>query len=159
MIVFLDTNILGILCNRNALISESQECKNWFDTLFIRGVRFVTSDLCDYEVRRGSICSSIRSGKVAPGLEILNSWKTDGLLEFLAVSTIALDLAANLWARASTDGRSTRDEKNIDVDMIISAQYQIIRDEFPGRRAIVATTNLKHLSLFCDAAHWRDIRL
>jgi hypothetical protein len=159
MIVFLDTNILGILCNRNALIYESQECKRWFDTLFARGVRFVTSDLCDYEVRRGLIGSSMRAGKIAPGIEVLNSLKTDGLIEFLPVSTLALDLAANLWAKASIDGRSTRDEKNIDIDIIISAQYQIMKDEFPGRRVVVATTNLKHLSLFCDAANWRDIRL
>lgn len=48
---------------------------------------------------------------------------------------------------------------NVSIDIIISAQYQIIRDDFPRRRVIVATTNLKHLSLFCDAAHWRDIRL
>jgi hypothetical protein len=159
MIVFLDTNILGLVTNANASFDECQQCEKWFSILSIRGVRFVTSDLCDYEVRRGLIGSSMRAGKIPPGIEVLNSLKTDGLIEFLPVSTLALDLAANLWARASIDGRSTRDEKNIDIDIIISAQYQIIRDEFPGRRVVVATTNLKHLSLFCDAANWRDIKL
>jgi hypothetical protein len=90
---------------------------------------------------------------------LLDSLKTDSPLQFLPVSTEAFDLAASLWARASNDGRTTRDEKNIDVDIIISAQYQLIRDEFPGRKVVVVTTNLKHLSLFCDAANWRDIKL
>jgi predicted nucleic acid-binding protein len=159
MIVFLDTNILGLVCNKNTSFDESQQCKKWFDTLFLRGVRIVTSDLCNYEVMRGLKTSSIRSRLVAPGIKSLESLKSDGFLEFLPVATEALDLAADLWARASTSGQTTRDEKDIDIDIIISAQYQLLRDEFPGQRVIMATTNLKHLSIFCEAAHWRDIKL
>jgi hypothetical protein len=159
MIVFLDTNILGLVCNKNTSFDESQQCKKWFDTLFLRGVRIVTSDLCNYEVMRGLKTSSIRSGQVAPGIQSLESLKSDGFLEFLPVATEALDLAANLWAGASTSGRTTRDEKDIDIDIIISAQYQLLKDEFLGQRVIMATTNLKHLSIFCEAAHWRDIKL
>jgi hypothetical protein len=105
------------------------------------------------------LSSSMRSKQPVPGIDLLDSLKTDSPLQFLPVSTEAFDLAASLWARASNDGRTTRDEKNIDVDIIISAQYQLIRDEFPGRKVVVVTTNLKHLSLFCDAANWRDIKL
>jgi hypothetical protein len=159
VIVFLDSNILGLISNPNALFDECQQCEKWFTTLSIRGVRFVTSDICHYEVSRGLISSSIRLGKIVPGIEILNLLKTDGFLEFLPVSTEALDLAANLWARASNDGQTTRDDKNIDVDIIISAQYQIIKDKHLGRQVVVATTNLKHLSRFCDAARWQDIKL
>jgi hypothetical protein len=159
MIVFLDSNILGLISNANTAFDESQQCERWFATLSIRGVRFVTSDICDYEVRRGLISFSLRSGRIPSGIRILDSLRTDGLLEFLAVSTEAWELAANLWARASNEGLTTRDEKNIDVDIIISAQYQLLRDEYPGRRVMVATTNLKHLSRFCDAAWWQDIKL
>jgi hypothetical protein len=159
MIVFLDTNILGLICNKNVSFDECQQCKKWFDTLFLRGVRIVTSDLCHYEVMRGLISSSIRSNEPAPGIKSLELLKTDGFLEFLPVSTEALNLAANLWARASTSGQTTRDEKDIDIDIIISAQYQLLKDEFPGQRVIMATTNLKHLSIFCDAANWRDIKV
>ena len=159
MIVFLDTNILGLICNKNISFEECQQCKKWFDTLFIRGVRLVTSDLCHYEVMRGLISSSIRSGKEAPGLKSLEILKTEGFLEFLPVATEAFGLAADFWARASTSGQTTRDEKDIDIDIIISAQYQLLKDEFPGQQVIVATTNLKHLSLFCNAANWRDIKL
>jgi hypothetical protein len=159
MIVFLDTNILGLICNKNISFDECQQCKKWFDTLFLRGVRIVTSDLCHYEVMRGLIDSSIRSNEAAPGIKSLELLKVDGFLEFLPVSTEALDLAANLWARAFTSGQTTRDEKDIDIDIIISAQYQLLRDEFPGQQVIMATTNLKHLSIFCDAANWRDIKI
>lgn len=159
MIVFLDSNILGLISNANTSFDECQKCDKWFTTLSIRGVRFFTSDICDYEVRRGLISSFIRSGKIPPGIDILNSLKTNDCLEFLPISTEALDLAANLWARASNEGLTTRDDKNIDVDIIISAQYQILKDEYPGRQVIVATTNLKHLSRFCDAARWQDIKL
>jgi hypothetical protein len=159
MIVFLDTNILGLISNSNTSFDECQQCDKWFTTLSVRGVRFVTSDICDYEVRRGLISSFIRSGKLASGINGLNSLKTDGLLEFLPVSTDSLDLAANLWATASNEGLTTRDDKNIDVDIIISAQYQLLKAEYPGQHVIVATTNLKHLSRFCDAARWQDIKL
>jgi hypothetical protein len=159
MIVFLDSNILGLISNSNVSFDECQQCDRWFTTLSVRGVRFVTSDICDYEVRRGLISSFIRSGKLASGINILNSLKTDGILEFLPVSTESLDLAANLWARASNEGLTTRDDKNIDVDIIISAQYQILKADYSGQRVIVATTNLKHLSRFCDAARWQDIKL
>jgi hypothetical protein len=159
MIVFLDSNILGLISNTNSLFDECQQCEKWFYTLSSRGVRFITSDICDYEVRRGLIGSLIRSGKPSPGIDVLDALRMDGFLEFLSVSKESLNLAANLWARASNEGLTTRDDKNIDVDIIISAQYQILEEEYPGQRVVVATTNLKHLSRFCDAARWQDIKL
>jgi hypothetical protein len=159
MIVFLDSNILGLISNTNSSFDECLQCEKWFNTLSIRGARLVTSDICDYEVRRGLISSFIRSGKPAPGIAMLDALRIDGFLEFLSISTKAFDLAANLWARASNEGLTTRDDKNIDVDIIISAQYRILEAEYPGQRVVVATTNLKHLSRFCDAARWQDIKL
>jgi predicted nucleic acid-binding protein len=159
MIVFLDSNILGLICSTNAFFEEANQCQKWFESSFARGIRLMTSDICDYEVRRGLISSALKSQKSVAGLDLLDALKVDSPLEFLPVSTETFKLAANLWARAASEGHTTRDKRNIDVDIIISAQYQILRDEFPGRRVIVATTNLKHLSRFCDAANWRDIKL
>ncbi len=159
MIILLDSNILGLICNDNSSFDEARECQRWFYSLSARGARLITSDISYYEVMRGLISSSIRSSKDAPGIKSLESLKTDGLLEFLPVATEAFDLAAKLWARASTSGQTTRDEKDIDFDIIISAQYQLLKNEFPGQQVIVITTNLKHLSIFCEAAHWRDIKL
>jgi hypothetical protein len=163
MIVLLDSNTLGILAKPKRSFDrpadESQACQNWFYGLLSRGNRILTSEISDYEVRRGLVSDLIKSQKSPLGLRVLDTLATDGLLEFLPVSKRVLILAANLWAEAASLGKQTSDSKNIDADMIISAHYQILRDDYPGQQVIVATTNLKHLSLFCEAAHWQDIKL
>ena len=158
MIVFLDTNTLNFLCNPNQF-AEAVECEKWFYTSYSRGVSFFTSDLCDYEIRRGLIASCIRSNKNSKGLSILNQCRNDGYISFLAVTKEVLDIASELWARSSVNSQSNKDVKNIDVDIIISAHCQLLSDNQPGQRVIVATINIKDLSIYCEAANWQDIKL
>ncbi|WP_211293293.1 hypothetical protein [Brunnivagina elsteri] len=66
--------------------------------------------------------------------------------------------AAYLWASARSQGIPTADNKSLDVDIIISAQWQILKENFPGRYVVVVTTNVKHLSRFTEAKVWRDIK-
>jgi hypothetical protein len=161
MIVFLDSNILGKIAksdrNFDEAVDESSLCKRWVDNLLREGHRVLTSDICDYEVRRGLLSDRIRSGKMPPGIIELDRLIEDGLIEFLPVSREALTLAADLWTNAVADGQTTRDRKNIDVDIIISAQCQILQADNRGQQVIVATTNIKHLSRFCDAVIWQEI--
>ena len=56
MIVFLDSGVLGLLSSPRDT-GEAGDCKEWFFRLLSRSVYIVTSDLCDYEVRRGLILS------------------------------------------------------------------------------------------------------
>lgn len=158
MIVFLDTNTLNFLCNPNNL-SEAIECGKWFYTYYSRGVTFYSSDICDYEIRRGLIASSIRDGKVSEGLSLLDDLRADGYILFSPIANETLNIASALWARSSVNSQSNKDVKNIDVDIIISAQYQLLVEENPGQRVVVATTNIKDLSIYCEAANWQDIRL
>lgn len=158
MIVFLDTNTLNFLCNPNNL-SEAIECEKWFYTYYSRGVTFYSSDICDYEIRRGLIASSIRDGKVSEGLSLLDDLRADGYILFSPIANETLNIASALWARSSVNSQSNKDVKNIDVDIIISAQYQLLVEENPGQRVVVATTNIKDLSIYCEAANWQDIRL
>ena len=158
MIVFLDTNTLNFLCNPNKL-SEAIACEKWFYTYYSRGVTFTTSDICDYEIRRGLVASSIRSRKESEGLSLLNNLRTDGYINFLTVTKEVLDIASELWARSSVNSKSNKDVKNIDVDIIISAHYQLLSDNQPGQRVIVATINIKDLSIYCEAANWQDIKI
>ncbi len=158
MIIFLDSNVLGLLCNVNGF-SEGVDCRRWFNHSYNRGASFFTSDICVYEVRRGLLKASIGLDQPVPGLSALNDVRTEGFLEFSIVSTEVLDLAAEIWAEAAADGRTTRDDKNIDVDIIISAHYQVLVDTYPGQKVIVATKNLKHIARFCEGANWRDIKL
>jgi hypothetical protein len=158
LIVFLDTNTLNFLCNPNNL-SEAVECEKWFYTYYTRGVTFYSSDICDYEIRRGLIASSIRNRKISEGLSLLDDLRSDGYILFSPIANEVLNIASELWARSSANSQSNKDIKNIDVDIIISAQYQLLVEGNPGQRVIVATTNIKDLSVYCEAANWQDIRL
>lgn len=85
--------------------------------------------------------------------------RSDGYILFSPIANEVLNIASELWARSSANSQSNKDIKNIDVDIIISAQYQLLVEENPGHRIIVATTNTKDLSVYCEAANWQDIRL
>ncbi|PSB55783.1 type II toxin-antitoxin system VapC family toxin [Chamaesiphon polymorphus] len=163
MIVFLDTNVLGLLAKPKKCFDESSDesyqVQQWFYGLLSKGVRVVTSTLCDYEFRRGLLEPSNRSTELAPGLIELDDIAARGILEFIAVSREDSILAAQLWVDAQADGRPTSDKKKIDIDVIISAQCLTLQKENPGQKVIMATTNTKHISRYCDSADWREIKL
>jgi predicted nucleic acid-binding protein len=81
------------------------------------------------------------------------------LIDFLPLTRDVMELAADLWARARSEGKATANDKNIDGDMIIAAHWSILSDRYPGREVIVVTTNVKHLGYFTNAYTWRDINL
>jgi hypothetical protein len=51
MIIFIDSSVLEQLCNPNST-DDLAALENWFERSLIR-CTFVTSMVCDYEVRRG----------------------------------------------------------------------------------------------------------
>jgi hypothetical protein len=57
MIVFIDSNTLGLIANPHTNLEDkkynpdAENCQRWFANLLHRSVRFVTSDICDYEKR------------------------------------------------------------------------------------------------------------
>jgi len=58
MIVFLDTGVLGLASSpKNS--GDVFACKQWLFHLIARGVFVVTSDICDYEVRRSLMVVSL----------------------------------------------------------------------------------------------------
>jgi hypothetical protein len=91
--------------------------------------------------------------------EYLKESRSWGYILFSPIANEVLNIASELWARSSVNSQSNKDIKNIDVDLIISAQYQLLVEENPGQRVVVATTNIKDLSVYCEAANWQDIRL
>jgi hypothetical protein len=66
-------------------------------------------------------------------------------------------LAAQFWAEARKTGKPTADHNALDADMILAAQAKL--EEINGNQVIVATTNVKHLSLFVDAREWQSIEV
>ncbi len=153
MIVFIDTGILGLLANPNKK-GEAAEVEQWLLSLLSRGVLVLTSDICDYEVRRNLILESLRKpniNSVASLDEIKN------LITFLPISNEVMIEAAGLWAQARIQGIPTADDKSLDADIIICAQYKILEQEYPGIYIVIATTNVKHLSRFTEAKKWQEI--
>ncbi len=155
MIVFIDTGVLGLLSSPNDE-SEAQKCQQWLYYLLSKGVYVISSDLCDYEVRRSLILNKMRQSKYQ-GLDNLD--KLEDLIDFLPITKPVMKCAAQLWAMSRRQGMPTTDEKNIDADVIIAAQCQLFQQENLGQNLIIATTNVKHLSRFVQAQRWQDVRL
>ncbi len=85
MIVFLDSGVLGILANPNK-IGEASDCEQWLLGLLSKGVSVLTSDICDYEVRRSLILES----KKKPNINSLES--LDELQEIITFFPLTSDL-------------------------------------------------------------------
>jgi predicted nucleic acid-binding protein len=154
MIVFLDSVTLGILSSPGER-SEIEECQDWLYGLLARSAYVVSSYLCDYEVRRSLILTSITKNK-PQDINKLDSLHQ--MVDFLPVSQDVLKKAAQLWAETRRKGKPTADIKNIDVDIIIGATCQLLQAEYPGQFLVVATTNVKHISQFVEAKVWQEIQ-
>lgn len=153
MIVILDTGVLGWMCNPNSH-PKAIEYRKWLYKLLSRSVIVNTSEICMYEVKRGLILASQSAGSFE-GIERLNDLRK--VIDFLPITTKVLEEASILWASAQSKSQGTSNPKNIDVDIILCAQWKILQDESPGRRVVVVTENLRDLSRFADADSWKNI--
>lgn len=115
----------------------------------------ITSDICEYEVRRSLILASFTNPTVK-GIENLD---VQQVIDFLPLTKSVIREAAQLWAESRSQGIPTADDKNIDADIIIAAQWKVLTEEFPGRYIVIATTNVKHLERFTKAKDWKNINL
>lgn len=153
MIIFLDTSVLGKLSNPNPY-PEALQCQIWFERLSARGVYFTSSELCFYELKRGLILAKKR-GDSGQGLEKLKDLRQ--LIDVLEIDEQTADLAAEIWSLSRLQGSPTASDTSLDIDIIISAHWQLLKQQFEGRYIVIATTNVKHLSLFAEAQEWNNI--
>jgi predicted nucleic acid-binding protein len=153
MIVFLDSGIIGLLSSPNDR-ELAINCQSWLYRLLSRSVYVVSSDICDYEVRRGLELALHKNPHVS-GLSRL-----DGLaqiIDFLPTERVVLQRAAKIWAEARITGQGTAGDRELDADIIIAAHWLILTEEYPGQAVTIATTNVKHLSRFTIARSWDEI--
>lgn len=141
-IVLLDAGPLGMISNPSAT-PANLKCYNWVESLLISGARIIVPEIADYEVRR----ELLRAGKIT-GLARLDLLKNT--LDYARLTTSVMLKAAELWAEARNQGRTTADAKALDCDVILAAQALALK-------GIVATENVGHLSLFVKAKSWREI--
>ena len=137
-----------MLCNPTALSPETIACNLWLEDRLSQGYDFAVPEIADYEIRR----ELLRGGR-APSLRRLDSLKAT--LMYVPISTPIMLRAAELWALARQRGRPTARDEALDGDMILCAQWDWARAHFD--EVVIATTNPRHLSEFCDARVWREL--
>ncbi|MEQ8971131.1 MAG: type II toxin-antitoxin system VapC family toxin [Coleofasciculus sp. C1-SOL-03] len=160
MKVLLDSGVLALLVSPIQDMSEAKEneiyqCTEWFYSLLSKGVFILASEISDYEVRRELI--RIKS----EGIKRLNDFRDTELIDFLPLDTNIMQKAAYFWADARQNHIPTSDDKNIDADMIISAQWSILSEAYPGQAVYIATKNIRHLKIFAKeyAMEWINIKI
>jgi predicted nucleic acid-binding protein len=144
-IIMLDTGPLGMVTNPNSN-PKNQACTVWLLAQARANHRIVIPEIADYELRR----------------ELLRANKTNGLarleqfisrFEYLPLTTTAMRNAATFWAEARRTGQPTASDAALDGDMILVGQWQSLNDS----SAIIATTNVQHISRFANTALWEAV--
>ncbi|MEE3716085.1 nucleic acid-binding protein [Tumidithrix elongata RA019] len=123
-------------------------CQMWLKSLLQRGERVVIPEIADYEVRR-----ELLRANLLRSVRRLDNLKQ--ALEYAPIQTDTMLLAASLWAEARQTGQPTADPKALDGDVILAAQARLLSND--SVEAIVATTNVAHLSRFITALDWQSI--
>lgn len=157
MIIFLDSIVLGKIAHTKE-DGEEKDCRDWYEKLLARGARIITSEICNYEVRRSLILASMEKSNV-DGLLHLKQLEEEGYIEFLPITKDVSKEAARIWAESQKSGIPMTSPEKIDVDAIICAHWKILTWENPGRQVIVATSNIRHLNNFTAAFNWQAISL
>jgi predicted nucleic acid-binding protein len=146
-IIYLDTGPLGMVTNPHGS-SENDACNQWLQALLGQRIQVVIPEIADYEVRR----ELLRANKTM-GIAQLDALKR--VIRYMPITTQAMLKAAEFWADVRKRGTPTADAKALDGDVILAAQAVIATSS--ADEAIIATTNVKHLSLLVNARLWRDI--
>lgn len=144
-VVLLDAGPLGLLAHTQ----HSQvilDCRQWVAHLQAAGQRIVVPEIADFEVRR----ELLRIQKTR-GIERLDALASQ--LEYLSLTTDAMRKAAELWALARQQGQATAANTDLDADVILAAQCLTLGVS----PAVIATTNVGHLSRFVPADLWQNI--
>ena len=143
MIVFIDSGVLGLLTHPKKA-GKPADCEDWLYSLLSKGVYVVSSDICDYEVRRSLLLESVKKNS----FNSLDNLDTEVMLA-----------ASQIWVETRKIGKQTADNYNIDVDIIILAHWQLLKKQYPSRYLVIATTNVKHFQGFAEALNWQDINI
>lgn len=147
-LVLLDTVVLGLATNPKGTVNGP--VLKWINRLMNEGHQPYVPEISDYELRR----ELIRIGsKNAIG-------RLNGLgaaLGYIPIDTATMRRAAELWAKARSEGRPLAHEHALDGDVILCAQSQVLADFNPRDDVIVATTNVRHLRRLVAADDWQKI--
>lgn len=145
-LVVLDTGVLGMVIHPR----KHPEIKTWFANLREAGVSIGIPEIADYELRRELVLQGF-----SESVERLDALAR--VMAYIPLNTQTMRKAAEFWAEARKPGGPgpTADKHALDGDMILCAQAVLAG--IAGDDAVIATTNVGHLSRFADARDWRQI--
>ncbi len=145
--ILLDSHPLGLASapTRNA---ESVAFTQWTIACLAAGHEIYVPEIIDYELRR----ELLRAGKTN-SIRILNSLKAS--MNFLAINSSAMLLAATLWSQSRQSGLPTSDPKKLDIDVILAAQALTLGVHLSD--LVIATSNVGYISRFVPADLWTNI--
>ena len=146
--VFLDSLPIGLITQRPGKSPQVDACQAWLRNLALSGWDVYLPEITDYEVRR----ELTRAGKTG-GLARLDRLASQALS--LPITTAAMRLASDLWARARQGGWATADPHALDGDVILAARALALAPAPSG--LVVATGNVAHLSRYVPAQEWTAI--
>ncbi len=146
-VILLDTGPLGMVTNPNST-AKNLACTTWLLTQARAKKRIIIPEIADYELRR----ELLRADKIK-GLERLEQLISS--FEYLPIDTLAMRNAAANWAEARRLGQPTATDASLDGDMILVGQWQSLNSP----QAIIATTNVQHISRFAKAMLWEEITI
>jgi hypothetical protein len=123
--------------------------KRWLRSLVAGHAKVVILEIDDYEVRRELVRLNSRRGLARLG-------SLTELAAYPPLNTSAMRLAAQFWARARNQGIPTAGADALDCDIILAAQAAQLAAE-SSDQVVIATTNVRHLSLFVEARYRNEI--
>ena len=130
--------------------AAARRCRIWIEALDAAAVRIVVPEIAYYEVSRELFRVGTKAGIAR--LELLIS-----AVDYAAITTEAIHLAAHFWASVRRAGLPTADRHALDADCILAAQTAFIGGADDA--VTIATENLGHLTRFpgTDARLWDEI--
>lgn len=109
------------------------------------------AEITDYELRR----ELLRTGKLK-SIDRLNKFNQE--VGLIPLNSAVMQQAAELWAWTRNKGKPTASNDSLDGDVILVSQAIIQLSNFD--KITIATTNIKHISLFkekgIDVLDWEE---
>ena len=109
------------------------------------------AEITDYEVRR----ELLRSGK-QKSINRLDKFNQE--IGLITLNSTVMQKAAELWAWTRNKGKPTASNHSLDADVILVSQAIVQLNNFD--KITIATTNIKHISLFkeqgIDVLDWEE---
>ena len=148
-IILLDAGVIGLLVSSPHLPNVAEGIA-WV-TAFAGRADVTLPDVTAFEVRR----ELIRIGSATKLARLAN---LRSRLTRVEVTEDAWIKASEFWALVRQSGKPTASPDALDADAILAGVAASVG--LPGDDVVIATTNVRHLSLFpgVDAREWKTIR-